>query len=294
MDWQSISFDWNQVRAFLVTAEEGSFSAAARALNLTQPTLGRQVAALEDHLGVTLFERGGRSLSVTESGLELLDHVRAMGEAASRVSLTASGQSQSIKGHVCITATDVLSIYLLPEMLKQLREMAPAIDVEVVASNDVRDLRRREADIAIRHARPVQPDLIAKLVGESSVHLYASHEYLEQRGRPDAVGDLFDAAFVGFDQSDQLLARLNQLDLPLTRDNFKLTSESGSMAWEMVKQGLGIGVMADVIGVRTPGIERVLPDLNLTSIPIWLVTHREHHTSRRIRLVFDLLANSLL
>ena len=129
---------------------------------------------------------------------------------------------------------------------------------------------------------------------ESSVHLYASHEYLEQRGRPDAVGDLSDAAFVGFDQSDQLLARLNQLDLPLTRDNFKLTSESGSMAWEMVKQGLGIGVMADVIGVRTPGIERVLPDLNLTSIPIWLVTHRELHTSRRIRLVFDLLANSLL
>ena len=108
MEWQSVAFDWNQVRAFLVTAEEGSFSAAARALGLTQPTLGRQVAALEDYLGVTLFERLGRSLSLTQSGLELLDHVRAMGDAASRISLTASGQSQRIEGQVCITATDVL------------------------------------------------------------------------------------------------------------------------------------------------------------------------------------------
>ena len=108
MEWQSVAFDWNQVRAFLVTAEEGSFSAAARALGLTQPTLGRQVAALEDHLGVTLFERLGRSLSLTQSGLELLDHVRAMGNAASRISLTASGQSQRIEGQVRITATDLM------------------------------------------------------------------------------------------------------------------------------------------------------------------------------------------
>ena len=102
MNWQTVSFDWNQARAFLVTAEEGSLSAAARALGLTQPTLGRQVAALEQELDVTLFERVGRSLSLTQSGLELLDHVRAMGDAAGQISLTASGQSQTIEGHVCI------------------------------------------------------------------------------------------------------------------------------------------------------------------------------------------------
>jgi len=100
MNWQSVSFDWNQARAFLVTAEQGSLSAAARALGLTQPTLGRQVAALEEKLGVTLFERGRRSLFLTQSGLELLDHVRMMGDAAGRISLTASGQSQAIEGLV--------------------------------------------------------------------------------------------------------------------------------------------------------------------------------------------------
>ena len=293
MDWKSIAFDWNQVRAFLVTAEEGSFSAASRALGLTQPTLGRQVSALEDRLGVILFERLGRSLSLTPSGLELLDHVRAMGDAASRLSLTASGQSQRIEGRVCITATDVVSMYLLPDALKRLRELAPGIEVEVVASNDVRDLRRREADIAIRHGRPEQPDLIAKLLRETSIHLYASSDYLDQHGRPTSPSDLSEAVFIGFDQSDRLLTRLNEIGLTLTKNNFKLISESGAVAWELVKQGLGIGLMVKEVGDRTAGVECVLPDLDPIMVPIWLVTHRELHTSRRIRLVFDVLANSL-
>src|SRR3954469_2836595 len=97
MDWRSVKFDWNRARAFLVTAEEGSLSAAARALGMAQPTLGRQVSALEEELGVVLFERIGRGLTLTAGGLDLLDHVRTMGEAANRVSLTASGQSQTIE-----------------------------------------------------------------------------------------------------------------------------------------------------------------------------------------------------
>lgn len=102
------AFDWNQVRAFLATADAGSLSAAARVLGQTQPTLGRQVAALEADLGVTLFERAGRGLVLTEAGADLLEHVRAMGAAADRVALAASGQSQEVAGLVRITASDVL------------------------------------------------------------------------------------------------------------------------------------------------------------------------------------------
>ena len=276
-----------------MTAEEGSFSAASRALGLTQPTLGRQVAALEDRLGVTLFERLGRSLSLTQSGLELLEHVRAMGDAAGRIALTASGQSQRIEGHVCIAATDVLSMHLLPPALKRLRDMAPGIEVDVVASNEVRDLRRREADIAIRHARPEQPDLIAKLLRELSIRFYASTDYLDRLGRPSSLGDLAEAEFIGFDRSGQLLTRLNQMGFPLEKDNFRLTSENGAVAWEMVKIGLGIGLMAEDVSDQTPGVECVLPDLDPIPVPVWLVTHRELHTSRRIRLVFDVLAETL-
>lgn len=293
MNWQAVTFDWNQARAFLVTAEEGSLSAAARALGLTQPTLGRQVAALEEELGVILFDRVGRSLSLTQSGLELLDHVRTMGEAAGRVSVTASGQSQAIEGQVCITASDAMSAYFLPPVLKHIREIAPAIEIEVVASNALRDLRRREADIAIRHVRPEHPDLIAKLIRETSARLYASAAYLDAHGRPACANDLSDAAFIGFEQSGRLLAGLNERNMSLTKRNFKLVTDSGVAGWEMVKQGLGIGVMVEEIAAMTPEVECVLPELDPFQVPIWLATHRELHSSRRIRLVFDLLAEAL-
>ncbi|MBL6600737.1 MAG: LysR family transcriptional regulator [Alphaproteobacteria bacterium] len=293
MDWRSVNFDWNQVRGFLVTVEEGSFSAASRALGLTQPTLGRQVAALEERLGVTLFERVGRSLTLTRSGLELLEHVRAMGDAASRLALSASGQSKAIEGPVCITASDIVSMHLLPPALARIRELAPGIEVEVVASNDVRDLQRREADIAIRHARPEQPTLIARFLREMPARFYASSDYLDRIGRPKTLEDLAEATFIGFDRSGRMLERLNQAGLPLTRGNIKLISENGAVAWELVKRGLGVCVMLEDLGINTPGVECVLPSFDPFPIPVWLVTHRELNTSLRIRLVFDVLAEAL-
>ena len=288
--WQTVSFDWNQARAFLVTAEEGSLSAAARALGLTQPTLGRQVAALEASLGVTLFERVGRGLVLTETGLELLDHVKGMGEAATRMSLAASGRAQAIEGPVCITASDLLSVYQLPPVLERLRTAAPGIHVEVVASNEIRDLKRREADIAIRHVRPEQPDLIARHVHDSTAQLYATPAYLERHGRPATVADLADAVFVGAGPIDRYVANARELGLPITQANVKYTSDSGLMAWEMVKRGLGMTLMWRGVADLTPEVELILPEVQPVPVPIWLVTHRELRTSPRIRLVFDLLA----
>ena len=293
MNWQNVSFDWNQARAFLVTAEEGTLSAAARSLGLTQPTLGRQVAALEEALGVTLFERVGRSLALTQAGLELLDHVRAMGEAAGRISLTASGQSQAIEGQVSITATTMTAAYHLPSLLKRLRTLAPAIEITLVASSEVRDLQRREADIAIRHVRPEQPELIAKLIGETTAHLYAAPEYLDRYGRPAQPSDLSEADFIGYEHPERMLPVMGSLGLALSRRNFKIVSGSSTVILELVKQGLGLSLLPKDIADLMPGLEPVLPDLDPIPIPIWLVTHRELHTSRRIRLVFDFLADAL-
>jgi len=148
MNWDAVSFDWNHARAFLATVEEGSLSAAARALGLTQPTLGRQVAALEAELDVVLFERVGKSLILTETGLELLEHMKKMYEAANRVSLSASGQSQAIEGRVRITASDIMSAYILPTALQKIREIAPLLQIEIVSSNQIRDLRSLYLSVA--------------------------------------------------------------------------------------------------------------------------------------------------
>jgi DNA-binding transcriptional LysR family regulator len=293
MNWNAINFDWNQARAFLATAEEGSLSAAARALGLTQPTLGRQVAALEEALGVLLFDRVGRSLVLTPAGLDLLDHVRAMGAAAGRVSLAASGKAQEIAGKVSITASDVLSAYVLPPILAKLRDAAPGIAVEVVAANDVRDLRRREADIAIRHVSSSEPELIEKRLPDGEARLYAAPALIDRVGAPKTVEDLRSMPFVGFDDPERLVAALAGMGLPLSVDNVAATSNSGIVSWGMVRAGLGVGIMSRQVGEATPDVVPLLPDMPPIPFSTWLATHRELRTSRRIRLVYDLLAEEL-
>lgn len=285
-------FDWNQARAFLATAETGTLSAAARQLGLTQPTLSRQVAALEETLGVLLFDRVGRSLAITPVGLDLLDQFRAMGQAADRIALAASGQSQEIEGLVTVTTSDSFAAYVLPSVLRRLRQIAPLVDIEIIASNEVRDLTRREADIAIRHLRPEQPDLVARLVRTDTARLYAAPAYMEMIGRPETPDDLARAEFIGFAPVDRLILSLNSLGLSLTRRQFRLVTDNGVVAGELIRQGFGIGAMPQGFA-RILGVTDVLPGLPGLPVPFWLVTHRELHTSRRIRLVFDLLAEAL-
>jgi DNA-binding transcriptional LysR family regulator len=293
MDWRSIKFDWNKARAFLVTAEEGSLSAAARALGMAQPTLGRQVDGLEQELGIVLFERVGRGLTLTPSGLELLDHVRDMGEAAGRVSLTALGQSQALEGTICISASETYAAVLLPPIIAKLRIMEPGIQVEIVVANHASDLRRREADIAIRNFRPTEPDLIAKKIGDADAILYATPGYIGKIGNPTKPYDLRHADFVNMDHGGMMLKGLNTLGLGLTEANFPLLTESYLVMWELVRQGAAIGVLDAHIGDADPIVRRVLPDLEPLVFPIWLVAHRELSTSRRIRRVYDFLADEL-
>lgn len=294
MNWPSINFDWNQARAFLATAEEGSLSAAARALGQTQPTLSRQVSSLEEDLGVTLFERIGKSLTLTQQGEDLLEHFRAMGEAANQVSISASGQSQSIAGEVSITATDAMAAFFLPEVLRELQERAPEIEVHIVASNEVRDLRRREVDIALRHIRPEEPDLFARLLRESNVQFYASTDYLARRGRPNTLEDAKEQghSFIAFDPIERFLGRLQGQQIHLPREMIRTSTDNGVVMCELIRAGIGIGMVPEEFAERTPGIEPVLDGLPPLIFPVWLTTHRELRTSRRIRLVFDHLADA--
>ncbi len=285
--------DWTHIRAFLATADTGSLSAAARQLRLTQPTLSRQVAALEDEMGVMLFERLGRALQLTDAGHELLAHARQMGQAAEAFAITATSQSQEVEGLVRITASDVFSVYVLPQALRILAERAPRLKVEIVADNDLRDLMRREADIAVRHVRPEQPDLVARLVKEARAYLYASETYVKAHGAPQTLADCGQHEFIGFGDVDQMVGFLKPLGIEATAENFRFNTHNGLVGWELVRQGFGIAIMASDAGDNTPGVIRLLPQMEPVVFPIWLTTHRELHTSRKIRFVFDVLAEVL-
>ena len=293
MNWDALSFDWNQVRAFLATVEEGSFSGAARVLKTTQPTIGRQISELEATLGVTLFERSVRGPRVTGAGAELLDHVRAMGEAATLISVVADAQSQEVSGDVTVTATDLLSAITLPAILAPLRETAPGVRIRIVAASDIRNLTQREADIAIRHVRPDQPDLIARHIGDFRANFYAARSYLDRAGRPRELHEIANHAFVGPLEQARMIASLQNLGIPFRIENFVMSSDSGMVVWEMMKAGFGLSLLPEVLCDAEPGLEKVFPEFTPLQIPIWLVTHRELHTSRKIRVVFDQLARGM-
>ncbi len=286
--------DWNQLRAFLETAETGSLSAAARKLGLTQPTLSRQVAAIERQLGVTLFERAGKAMVLTSTGLALLEHARAMGAAAEELTLAATGQSQAVDGVVTVSATEVVAAHLLPPVLLRLRQQAPGIVIDLVASDALSDLRRREADIAVRHLRPDQPDLIGRFIRDAEAGFYASTAWVQQHGHPRTASQAAQHDFIGNDRAGRYLGYLRQHGLPLEPSNFSCHAENSMAHWALLRQGLGIGAMMVDIADRTPGVVRVLDDVPPVVFPIWLVTHRELRTARRIRVVFDLLADALL
>lgn len=296
MDWRSLQFDWNHARAFLVTVDKGTHSAAARALGMSQPTLGRQVAALEQELGMALFERNGQKLALTPAGALLVEHARAMGEAAVELSLVASGHSDSIAGRICISATEAMAMMVLPALMKKLKRRYPSMVVDIIASNNTSDLKRREADIAIRSYRPTQPDLIARKLADISASLYATPEYLQTLPNPLTLDSLADARFVGFNGGDNqnYINSLSDYGLHIGEENFSVNADSHLVHWELTKQGLGIGVMPTTIGDVEPAVVRVIPQRSFYKGELWLVSHRELRMNTRVRAVFDFLGEELV
>ncbi len=286
-------FDWSQAQAFLATAEKGSFSGAAASLGLSQPTVGRHVAALESDLGLLLFDRVGKSLVLTDIGLALVDHVRAMKDAADQLSLAALGQDMNIAGPIIVTASDAFCAYLLPPIIERIRSTYPEVQVEIVSSNDVQDLRLREADIAIRNVAPTHPDLYVKRLRTTKGHLYGATSYLDRIGRPATIEDISESAtFIG-DTSGRVLQMLTTMGAPVVPEQFSVVANSGVAIWELVKHGVGLAVMFKDLADCTPGVEAILQKEISVDIPVWLVTHRELKTSARIRLIFDILSEEL-
>lgn len=287
MNWTHLTFDWNQARAFYIVASEGSFSAAARALNTTQPTLGRQVRALEEALSVTLFERVGRGLVLTASGQALFEQVRPMGEAATQFSLAALGQMQLSEGDVSVSATELDAVYRLPGVLAALKEEAPAIRVELVVSNRISDLKMREADIAIRYQRPEQDDLIIRKLDTEVVYLYGNKSLVDRYAQqaPDETADL---KLIGFAKGDQLLNYYRSSGWDVSESNIAVYCQNQVTQIELIRQGLGLAFLPDYVGDSLAGIARAFPKhIKPMELDAWLVCHRELRTSRPIRKVFD-------
>ncbi len=289
----AINFDWTLMRSFLAVLDAGSLLGAARRLQQSQPTLGRHIQSLEAQLGTALFERTGRGLTPTLAAREIADHARAMQEAADALQRELSRSSADLTGTVRLTASQTVATYLLPPLIAKLRKETPEIQIELVASDEVKNLLRREADIALRMVRPEQESLIARKVLSLTLGTYASKKYLKSHGVPADAADLLNHQLIGYDQVTTILKGFREFGESVNRENFAFRTDDNIVQWQAVRAGLGIGFMADYLAKTDRTVKRVLPDFQIPDLPVWLTTHREIQGNPRIRRVYDFLASEL-
>lgn len=287
------SFDWQLVRSFLAVLDAGSVTGAARATGAHQPTLTRHVAELEAQLGTPLFERTGRGVVPTGAALAIVDAARRMQDGALELAGAISGRRQGLGGTVRITTSQVAAAYLLPPVLAELQAAEPSIQLELVASNRIDNLLRREADIAVRMARPVQGSLVVRRIAEIPVGAFAHRRYLEAAGTPREPAELLSHRLLGYDGDDTLLRGFAALGLPVAREQFAIRTDDHIAYGRLLAEGAGIGFLACYNAAAWPGVVRVLPQLRIPPMPCWLAVHREIRGSRTVRRVYDFLAAEL-
>lgn len=288
-----LSLDWSLVQAFLAVVDEGSLSGAARALGRSQPTIGRQIKAMEEQLGSELFHRHDKGLTLTQAGASVRAAAESMRGAAHQIELVGTGHSTKVAGTVRVTASVAVATHHLPPLFAQLREREPLISLELVPSDETSNLHFREADIAVRMYRPTQLDLVTAHLGNLEFGVFAARSYVERRGVPHRPSDLLDHDVVGFDRETAMLEGFSQAGYPVDRDFFKVRCDDHAAHWALVRAGCGVGFAQLAIGRADPELVEIPLDLAIPSLPVWLTAHDVIRQTPRVQRVWDHLAEGL-
>jgi DNA-binding transcriptional LysR family regulator len=285
--------DWSLVQSFLAVAELGSLSAAARSLGQSQPTLGRHIKTLETQLGVELFHRHAKGFSLTEMGQSIRPAAEAMRGAMSTISVLAEAEGGTLDGTVRIACSVFAAHFILPPIVTDIREKEPSISVVVQASDDSDNLLFREADIALRMYRPQQLDLKTLHVCDIPMGVFAAKRYLDRRGYPRHMADLFEHDLVGYDTATLILDEMARLGIPATAEDFPVRTDNQTAYWELVRAGAGIGFTQLHVGRADPDVVELAIGLDVPALPVWLTAQETVRKTPRVARVWELIEHGL-
>jgi DNA-binding transcriptional LysR family regulator len=284
---------WELYRSFLAVLDAGSLSGAARILGVAQPTLGRHVAALERALGVALFTRSQTGLMPTEAALSLRNYAESMRSMAAALERAAASQGEGVRGCVRVTASDVIGVEVLPPIITRLRDHYPELEVELLLTDRVQDIVRREADIAVRMLRPRQELLVARRIGQIELGLYAHKRYLAQRGVPGTIAELAPHALIGFDRATAFIRSAGKALSGWRRDDFALRTDNNLAQLALIRAGAGIGVCQVALARRDESLVRIMATQFSVPMETWVTMHQDLRSSPRCRVTFDALVAGL-
>ena len=285
--------NWEWYRSFVAVLETGSLSAAGRAMGMTQPTVGRHIDSLEAALELKLFTRSFDGFAPTDAALELKPYAANLSATAAALRRVATSQGDGVRGTVRLTASEIVSNEVLPPILADLRDAHPALVIELVPSNKVENLLRRDADIAVRMTTPSQDALIAKRVASIAVGLHAHRRYLDRHGTPRALEDLAGHALIGWDTETAYIRRFQDRYPQITRESFAFRSDSDVAQLAAIRAGLGIGFCQARLAARDPSLVRLFEAQISLNLETWIAMHADLRDSPRCAVTFAALAEGL-
>jgi DNA-binding transcriptional LysR family regulator len=284
--------EWQLYRTLLAALQEGSLSATARLLGISQPTVGRHIDALEAALGMSLFTRSSSGLLPTETALTIKPYAERMQATAEALRRAATAHKGVARGTVRITVAEMMGVEVLPPMLTAIRNTYPAITLELVLSDRVENILNQEADIAVRMLDPTQEALVARKIGRIEIGAYAHPDYLKRHPAPRNIDDLAGHNLIGFDHESAYIRRMLSDGPALRRSMFALRTDSNVAQLAAIRAGFGLGFCQLGLARREPRLRRVLPELTMT-LDTWLVMHEDMRHNAACRAVFDMLAEGL-
>ncbi|HTH59959.1 MAG TPA: LysR family transcriptional regulator [Paraburkholderia sp.] len=285
--------NWEWYRTFLTVLETGSLSAAARAMGMTQPTIGRHIDGLESALALKLFTRSFDGFAPTDAALELRPYAAGVAATSEALLRAASGHGEGVRGTVRLSASEVVGVEVLPPILAALRNAHPELAIELVVSNDMDDLLHREADIAVRMLRPTQQALVATRAGGIEVGLHAHRQYLAAHGTPKSIDDLSRHALIGFDRENAFIRQFVDQFPMFSRATLAFRADSHLAQLGAIRAGFGIGVCQSALAARDDALVRVLPASFSVVMDTWVAMHEDLRASARCAAAFSAIAAGL-
>lgn len=293
MDNPIQSLEWSLIASFLAVAEEGSLSSAARALDLTQPTVGRHIKHMEETLGFALFDRQPRGLKLTDQGASLIAPAQAMRAAAHQFQLAAAGNDNDMRGTVRITASEFTAHFIVPETLARLRDSHPEIQLELVPTDSSENLLFREADIALRMYRTEQLEIVQRKIGDLPIGIVAAKTFIQRHGAPTTLEDVFALPFVGYDRSELILKGMRQAGFDVGREWFPVRCDHHPVYFQLVRAGCGVGFAQAKIAAQDPALEVLLPGVEIPPMPLFIAAHENVRRVPRVAVVWEALVEGL-
>lgn len=278
--------NWDDMRVFLAVARQGNLSAAARSLKVTQPTVGRRLRALEDSLGVPLFDRLPDGFVPTAAGQELVPLAAEMERTAEALQRRQASFADRVSGTVRLSVTEIMAEFL-SDHIATLRGRLPEIEIEIAVSHRNANLSKREADLVLRECLPEQQGLIARRLGSFRYAVYGAGEYVSRYPVALTEGRYQGCAWAGYDDEHAYFTAQKWLDHKLGDRSAGVRVNNGMVLHKVVRNGAGLGVLPCFAGDRDPALVRVTPPLPEIASTMHLIVHQDLRRVAGVRAVMD-------